>query len=129
MSRIIVKTKRSTGPSRGRRPEERTVQELIEDGVVVIDKPSGPTSHQVTSWVGNMLGAAKAAHGGTLDPRVTGVLPIGVGVAVRAMDVLHYGTKAYVGVMKLHGNVDRKRLDEVVADFTGEILQTPPLKS
>ncbi len=76
-----------------------------------------------------MLGADKAAHGGTLDPRVTGVLPVGVGIAVRAMDVLHYGTKAYVGVMKLHGNVDRKRLDEIFADFTGEIFQIPPVRS
>lgn len=113
----------------GKRPEDRTVDELLKNGVVVLDKPSGPTSHQVTSWVADMLGADKAAHGGTLDPRVTGVLPVGVGIAVRAMDVLHYGTKAYVGVMKLHGNVDRRRLDEVVSDFTGEILQTPPLKS
>lgn len=126
---MLVKSKRPISSGMGKRPEDRTVEELLRNGVVVLDKPSGPTSHQVTSWVGNMLGADKAAHGGTLDPRVTGVLPVGVGIAVRAMDVLHYGTKAYVGVMKLHGNVDRKRLDEVFADFTGEILQTPPLKS
>lgn len=126
---MLVKSKRPISSGTGKRPEDRTVEELLSNGVVVIDKPAGPTSHQVTSWVGDMLGADKAAHGGTLDPRVTGVLPVGVGIAVRAMDVLHYGTKAYVGVMKLHGNVDRKRLDDVFADFTGEILQTPPLKS
>lgn len=129
MSRILVKTKRSTGPSRGRHPEERTVQELIEDGVVVIDKPSGPTSHQVTSWVGEMLGATKSAHGGTLDPRVTGVLPIGLGSAVRAMDSLHIGTKAYVGVMRMHGNIDPKRLEDILKEFTDEIFQTPPMRS
>ncbi len=126
---MLVKAKRPISSGMGKRPEDRTVEELLKDGVVVIDKPSGPTSHQVTSWVGNMLGADKAAHGGTLDPRVTGVLPVGVGVAVRAMDVLHYGTKAYVGVMKLHGNVDNKRLEEVFADFTGEIYQIPPVRS
>jgi len=126
---MLVKAKRPVSSGMGKRPEERTVDELLKDGVVILDKPSGPTSHQVTSWVANMLGADKAAHGGTLDPRVTGVLPVGVGVAVRAMDVLHYGTKAYVGVMKLHGNVDRKRLDDVLADFTAEIFQTPPVRS
>ncbi len=126
---MLVKSRRPISSGMGKRPEDRTVDELLKNGVVVLDKPSGPTSHQVTSWVADMLGADKAAHGGTLDPRVTGVLPVGVGIAVRAMDVLHYGTKAYVGVMKLHGNVDRRRLDEVVSDFTGEILQTPPLKS
>lgn len=126
---MLVKAKRPLSSGMGKRPEERTVEELLKDGVVVIDKPAGPTSHQITSWVASMLGASKAAHGGTLDPRVTGVLPVGVGVAVRAMDVLHYGTKAYVGVMKLHGNVDRKKLEDMFADFTGEILQTPPVRS
>jgi H/ACA ribonucleoprotein complex subunit 4 len=101
----------------------------MRDGVVVIDKPMGPTSHQVTSWVREMLGASKAAHGGTLDPRVTGVLPVGVGVAVRAMDSLHHGTKEYVGVMKMHGSIDRARLDEAVKEFTDEIIQTPPVRS
>jgi len=126
---MLVKSKRPMSSGMGKRPEDRTVEELLKNGVVVIDKPAGPTSHQVTSWVADMLGSDKAAHGGTLDPRVTGVLPVGVGVAVRAMDVLHYGTKAYVGVMKLHGNVDRKRIEEMFVDFTGEILQTPPVRS
>ena len=110
-------------------PDARSVQELLADGVVVIDKPMGPTSHQVTSWVREMLGATKAAHGGTLDPRVTGVLPVGVGVAVRAMDSLHHGTKEYIGVMRMHGNIDEKRLREVFAEFEGDIIQTPPVRS
>ena len=126
---MLVKAKRPISSGMGKRPEDRTVEELLKNGVVVVDKPAGPTSHQVTSWVGAMVGAEKSAHGGTLDPRVTGVLPIGFGIAVRAMDVLHFGTKAYVGVMKLHGSVDRKRLEETFVEFTGEILQTPPLKS
>lgn len=130
MQKMLVKSKR---PSRilgdGRKPEERPVAELLANGVVVIDKPSGPTSHQVTSWVRELLGATKAAHGGTLDPRVTGVLPIGVGSSVRAMDTLHYGTKAYVGVMRMHGNIDLKRLETVFSEFTDEIFQTPPMRS
>jgi H/ACA ribonucleoprotein complex subunit 4 len=125
---MLMKTRRPSG-SGGTRPEERSVDELVKNGVVVIDKPSGPTSHQVTSWVGDIFGAKKSAHGGTLDPRVTGVLPVGLGSAVRAMDALHYGTKAYTGVMRMHGNVDRKRLDTVFKEFTDEILQTPPVKS
>lgn len=76
-----------------------------------------------------MLGASKAAHGGTLDPRATGVLPVGVGVAVRAMDSMHHGTKEYVGVMKTHGNFDEKRVKELFEEFVGEIIQTPPVRS
>jgi H/ACA ribonucleoprotein complex subunit 4 len=125
--KMLVKSKRSS--SSGRRPEDRSVEQLILDGVVVVDKPAGPTSHQVTSWVCDIFGSNKAAHGGTLDPRVTGVLPVGLGASVRAMDALHYGTKAYVGVMRMHGNVDRKRLEETAKEFTDEIYQTPPMRS
>ncbi len=125
----LKKAKSPAVSGRGRMPEDRGIEELLRDGVVVIDKPMGPTSHQVTSWVRDMLGAAKAAHGGTLDPRVTGVLPVGVGVAVRAMDSLHYGTKEYVGVMKMHGDFDSQRLEEVFQEFVGEIIQTPPVRS
>jgi H/ACA ribonucleoprotein complex subunit 4 len=126
---MLVKTKRPSSSGDGQRPENRPIDELFKNGVIVIDKPSGPTSHQVTSWVGNIFGATKSAHGGTLDPRVTGVLPVGLGRAVRAMDALHYGTKAYVGVMRMHGNIDRKRLEAVFHEFTDDILQTPPVKS
>jgi H/ACA ribonucleoprotein complex subunit 4 len=125
--KMLTKSKRST--STGRRPEDRTVDQLILDGVVVVDKPAGPTSHQVTSWVCDMFGSNKAAHGGTLDPRVTGVLPVGLGSSVRAMDALHYGTKAYVGVMRMHGNADMKRLEDVAKEFTDEVYQTPPMRS
>lgn len=125
---MLTRTRRPSSAS-GMRPEDRPVDELFRNGVVVIDKPAGPTSHQVTSWVGDICGASKSAHGGTLDPRVTGVLPVGLGSAVRAMDALHYGTKEYVGVMRMHGNVDRKRLEGVFKEFTDEILQTPPVKS
>lgn len=126
---MLIKSKRPISSGKGRPPRDRTVGELLHDGVVIIDKPAGPTSHQITSWAAKMLGAARASHGGTLDPRVTGVLPIGLGSAVRAMDALHYGTKAYVGVMRMHGNVDRKRLEDVLREFTGDIYQTPPMRS
>lgn len=129
MQKVLVKSKRPISSGRGRGPEERPTADLLRDGVIVIDKPSGPTSHQVTSWVADIVGATKAAHGGTLDPRVTGILPVGLGDAVRAMDALHVGTKAYVGVMRMHGNIDRKRLEEVFKEFTDEIYQTPPMRS
>ena len=125
----VQKAKARHEPDLERSPGKRTIDELLKDGVVILDKPMGPTSHQVTSWVREMLGATKAAHGGTLDPRVTGVLPIGVGTAVRAMDSLHHGTKEYVGVMKMHGDVDLKRLREVFEEFVGEVIQTPPVRS
>jgi len=125
----LVKSKAPVRSGNGTPPDRRTTEDLLGTGVVVVDKPSGPTSHQVTSWVREMLDASKAAHGGTLDPRVTGVLPVGLGVAVRAMDALHTGTKAYVGVMRAHGTIDRARLENVFSEFTDEIFQTPPVRS
>lgn len=113
----------------GKRPEERSIEELLSSGVVVIDKPMGPTSHQVAAWVRDMLGIQKTGHGGTLDPRATGVLPIGLGNSVRAMDYIHAAGKRYVGAMRLHGDVDDLSLQKVCQDFIGEIFQIPPVRS
>jgi len=119
----------SLDPRYGKPPSERELRELLEAGFVILDKPMGPTSHQVTSWVRDMLSVDKGAHGGTLDPRVSGVLPVGLGTAVRAMDYLHDAVKRYVGVMRIHGDVDDKSLEAVARDFTGEIFQMPPVRS
>ncbi len=116
-------------PSYGKPPEARTVEELLDAGMVVLDKPQGPTSHQVSAWVRNLLGITKAAHGGTLDPRVTGVLPIAFGRAVRVLDALHVGDKEYVGVLRLHQDVPGARVSEAFDEFVGEVYQTPPVRS
>lgn len=113
----------------GKRPEDRTVEELLQLGVVVVDKPSGPTSHQVSAWVKQILGIGKAGHGGTLDPRVTGVLPVALNDSVRALNALLAGDKEYVGVLQLHQDVERKKVENIFADFTGEIYQLPPVRS
>jgi H/ACA ribonucleoprotein complex subunit 4 len=113
----------------GKRPEDRSLPELLRFGVVNIDKPQGPTSHQVTAWVRDILGLKKTGHGGTLDPRVTGVLPVATSDATRAIDALHRGSKEYVGVMRLHQHVPRKKLEATMARFVGIIFQTPPLRS
>ncbi|MEE9237286.1 MAG: RNA-guided pseudouridylation complex pseudouridine synthase subunit Cbf5 [Thermoplasmata archaeon] len=116
-------------PRYGKRPVERTMEEMLEAGVVVIDKPQGPTSHQVSAWTRDLLGAKKAAHGGTLDPRVTGVLAIALNDAVRAIDALHAGHKVYVGVMRLHQEVPEERVTKVMKEFVGDIYQMPPVRA
>lgn len=127
---LLKKTKKILiDPRFGKRPEDRDIDELLDSGMVIIDKPMGPTSHQVSSWVREMLGIEKTAHGGTLDPRVTGVLPIGLGASARAIDYLHEAGKRYVGVMKLHNDIDDQSLKKVVEEFTGEIFQIPPVRA
>lgn len=117
-----------TDPQYGCAPEARTMEEHIERGVVNIDKPAGPTSHEVVAWVKEILKINKAAHTGTLDPKVTGVLPVLLGAATKLADTF-VGDKEYVCVMRLHREVDEAKLRQVSGEFVGEIYQRPPLKS
>lgn len=97
-------------------------------GIVVIDKPRGPSSHQVTAWVGDILGR-RVGHAGTLDPQVSGVLVVMFGGAVRLAPVLLSHNKEYVCLMRLHGDVPREAVDQVAEEFTGRVYQRPPRKS
>lgn len=102
---------------------------LIHNGVVCLDKPAGPTSHEVATWVRKILDVDRVGHGGTLDPAVTGVLPMGVGDATRVMQALLPAGKEYVCLMELHENCDEASIRRVVAEFVGKLYQKPPLKS
>src|SRR3989344_4685843 len=110
----------------GRYPGARPIEEHIKNGVVVIDKPSGPTSHQVTAWVRDMMGVKRAGHAGTLDPKVTGVLVTTLENATKIMPALMGARKEYIAVMKVHKNVPEKELNEAVEKFLGKIRQKPP---
>jgi len=122
----LIKEDSETNPFFGKRPQERSVEELLKNGLVIIDKPSGPTSHQVTAWVKEILHLKKAGHGGTLDPNVTGVLPVALENATKAIGLMHEIGKEYVAVLRLHGEVSKKKIKEVARSFIGKIWQTPP---
>jgi H/ACA ribonucleoprotein complex subunit 4 len=125
----LVKSSKVTTSKFGIDPNERNIKELLESGVVLIDKPSGPTSHQVSAWVKDILGIKKAGHGGTLDPRVTGLLPVTLGRATNAVRAIHIGGKEYVGIMRFHSDVPSEKVQEIFTEFTGKIYQTPPVRS
>jgi len=124
-----MKVSTTTNVHYGKPPAQRTVRELLHNGCITLDKPAGPTSHQVVAWVKEMLELEKAGHGGTLDPAVTGVLPVALGDAARALQVLLVAGKEYVALMGLHKQVDEKKIREVCESFVGEISQMPPLRS
>jgi predicted rRNA pseudouridine synthase len=97
-------------------------------GIIVVDKPKGPSSHEVAAWVGKMLGC-QVGHAGTLDPQVSGVLLIMLGNAVRLAPLLLQHDKEYVCLMRLHKDVDRERILKLAEEFTGRLYQRPPRKS
>lgn len=98
----------------------------LDRSAVVVDKPAGPTSHEVSTWVRDILDVDKAAHTGTLDPRVTGCLPVLLGNSARVSGVLSGAPKEYVFVLELHETVSREDVEDVLEEFTGEVLQRPP---
>lgn len=124
----LEKVRAATDPRYGAAPEARSITEYIEHGIVNIDKPEGPTSHEIASWVKDILKIKKAAHTGTLDPAVTGVLPVLLGTATKLANTF-VSDKEYVCVMRLHREVKEEKLSSVCERFVGEIYQRPPLKS
>jgi len=129
MAELLHKAEGETDPNYGCPPDERPIEEYISKGVINLDKPSGPTSHEVDSWVKRILQVNKTGHGGTLDPRVTGVLPIGIDHATRVIHLLLEAPKEYVCLMRLHEEVDDCRIAEILREFQGKIFQMPPVKS
>ena len=127
--RRLVRVEFTSDPAYGVEPERRTIEALLHLGVIVLDKPAGPTSHQVAAWARDLLGIPRAGHGGTLDPNVTGVLPITLDQATKAVGSLLYSSKEYVCFMKLHRDVKEEKVRSVLSDFEDEIFQVPPLRS
>jgi len=120
-------------------PDERSPPELLTFGLVNLDKPPGPSAHQVADWVSTAVDDAlvdagadrrvdRVAHAGTLDPKVTGSLPLMLGDAVRLARVFDDSRKEYVAVLELHGPAPTD-FEAIVSEFEGEIYQKPPRKS
>ncbi len=126
---LIAKSIEEPGPY-GYRPRERPLLFYLDHGIINLDKPRGPTSHTVTKLVKRILEyPGKIGHCGTLDPKVSGVLPIVLGNATKLSRLIAGSDKEYVGVLYLHGDVDENELREALDKFTGPIFQRPPVKS
>ncbi len=109
---------------------EKPIKQLLEFGIINLDKPSGPTSFGVSDFVRKKLGLRKTSHFGTLDPKVTGVLPIALNRACKLTGYFIGHEKEYIGVMRVHEDVNLKRIQKVIDEkFLGKIKQTPPVKS
>lgn len=109
--------------------KKKSIEELLEFSIINIDKPSGPTSFGVDTIIKKSLKLNKTSHFGTLDPMVTGVLPISLNRACRLMSYFIGKKKTYVGIMRLHKDIKITDLKKELKNFIGEITQLPPVKS
>ena len=126
---LLTKAEDHTDPKYGCKPSERTAKQFIKYGTINLDKPAGPTSHEVAAWTKKILKLETIGHGGTLDPKVTGVLPVTLEEATKMVQALLHSGKEYVCVLKLHGDVDESSIKRVLTVFEDEIYQRPPLRS
>jgi H/ACA ribonucleoprotein complex subunit 4 len=125
----LVKTEDTTDPKYGRNPNERPAEDYIRYGVINLDKPAGPTSHEVAAWTKKIMHLTRIGHGGTLDPKVTGVLPITLEDSTKIVQALLHSGKEYVCVMKLHGDAKEEQVKKVLSEFEDVIYQRPPLRA
>lgn len=109
--------------------DKRSFEQLLKYGLILLDKPPGPTSHETVAWLKRILKIPKAGHSGTLDPQVSGVLPMGLGEGTKALEVLLYGPKEYHAVGRLHSLPTTEKLKKILEEFTGELYQKPPQRS
>jgi len=109
--------------------DKRSLDQLLKYGLILLDKPPGPTSHETVAWTKRILKIPKIGHSGTLDPQVSGVLPLGLGDGTKALEVLLYGPKEYHAIGRLHSLPSEEKFNKVLKQFTGEIFQKPPQRS
>ena len=109
--------------------DKREIEQLLNYGLIILDKPPGPTSHETVAWTKRLLKIPKIGHSGTLDPQVSGVLPLGLGEATKALGVLLFGPKEYHALGRIHSLPSKEKLDKTIKLFTGEIFQKPPQRS
>ena len=126
---LLTKAHDTTDPKYGHNPSERPPEEYIKCGTINLDKPAGPTSHEVAAWIKKIMKLKSIGHGGTLDPKVTGILPITLENATKIVQAFLYTGKEYVCVMKLHGDAQEAQVKEILSEFEDEIYQRPPLRS
>ncbi|NMJ76878.1 RNA-guided pseudouridylation complex pseudouridine synthase subunit Cbf5 [Nanohaloarchaea archaeon] len=129
MAEWFTREEAETDPEFGTLPENRSEEELLDEGIVIVDKPFGPTSNQVSTWIKEELDVKKTGHFGTLDPNATGVLPVALNSATRLNEALAEADKEYVFEAELQDEKPEERIREVLNKFEGTNKQVPPEKS
>ncbi|CEG44291.1 trna pseudouridine synthase [Plasmopara halstedii] len=111
-------------------PLKRNLHDYVRYGVINLDKPANPSSHEVVAWIRRILRVDKTGHSGTLDPKVTGCLIVCVDRATRLVKAQQGAGKEYVAVVRLHSAIESQmKLARAIETLTGALFQRPPLIS
>lgn len=129
--KLLVRTGHFTPIPNGCTPLKRDLKSYISSGVINLDKPSNPSSHEVVAWVKRMLRVEKTGHSGTLDPKVTGCLIVCIDRATRLVKSQQGAGKEYVCVIRLHDKLPggEAQFARALETLTGALFQRPPLIS
>ncbi|TIB18161.1 hypothetical protein E3P92_00753 [Wallemia ichthyophaga] len=128
--KLLVRSNHYTPLPYGCSPLKRDLTTYIKSGVINLDKPSNPSSHEVVAWIRRMLRTEKTGHSGTLDPKVTGCLIVCIDRATRLVKSQQGAGKEYVAVLRLHNKLDdAATLPRAMETLTGALFQRPPLIS
>jgi H/ACA ribonucleoprotein complex subunit 4 len=127
---LHVRTAHYTPIPCGMSPLKRLLQEYVRYGVINLDKPANPSSHEVVAWIKKILRIDKTGHSGTLDPKVTGCLIVCLDRATRLVKAQQSAGKEYVGIVRLHAAIENVSvMHKAVETLTGALFQRPPLIS
>jgi len=127
---LHVRTGHYTPIASGATPLKRPLAEYLKYGVINLDKPANPSSHEVVAWIRRMLRVEKTGHSGTLDPKVTGCLIVCINRATRLVKSQQGAGKEYIAVLRTHAAVDSERtMLRGLEQLTGALFQRPPLIS
>lgn len=126
MSVHVLDSKPTTDDAFGTVPDERTLEQRLASGFILVDKPAGPTSHQLAAWARDLLGLDRLGHGGTLDPFATGVLPLMAGRCMKITNKILKHKKTYIAVFRFRTMPDEADLKKTIASMTGRIYNVPP---
>lgn len=126
---LHVRTGHFTPLPFGCSPLKRPIAEYLRYGVINLDKPANPSSHEVVAWIKRILRVERTGHSGTLDPKVTGCLIVCIDRATRLVKSQQSAGKEYVAVARFHGDVDEAAVRRGVELLTGALFQRPPLIS
>ena len=128
--KLLVRSYKYTPINAGSSPTQRPLEEHLKYGVINLDKPANPSSHEIVAWIKKILKVEKTGHSGTLDPKVTGCLIVCLNRATRLVKAQQSAGKEYVGIVKFHNPIENKSIiEDCLKRLQGACFQRPPLIS